>query len=118
VLKLGGALKVPRKALSDADYAYLQMYENWATPYPRPFQERLAALINLADDYNVKAAPAANSDAGLTVAAAGDADPLITPPLYGQLAALRKRVLKERDGTDAPNKSNWLHELNLTRGTG
>src|SRR5205814_1630811 len=44
VLKLGGALKVPRKALTDADWEYLQKYENWATPYPRPFQETLAAL--------------------------------------------------------------------------
>ena len=40
VLKLGGALKVPRKALSDDDWTWLQKYENWATPFPRPFQEK------------------------------------------------------------------------------
>jgi len=113
VLKLGGALKVPRKALSDSDWEYLQKYENWATPYPRPFQEKLAALINLADDYNVKPVPTANGDAGLTPVLAGDQDPLITPPLYGQWYALRKRLLNERDGTNAPNRNNWLHQLNL-----
>ena len=113
VLKLGGALKVPRKALSDADWAYLQKYENWATPYPRPFQEKLAALINLADEYNVKPASTANAEASLTPAVAGDEDPLITPPLYGQWHALQKRLLTQRNGANLPNRSNWLHQLNL-----
>ncbi|CAE6794438.1 hypothetical protein [Nitrospira defluvii] len=113
VLKLGGALKVPRKALSDPDWAYLQAHENWATPYPRPFQEKLATLINLADDYQVKAAPAANSAAALTPGLAGDQDPLITPPLYGQWHALQRRLLKERDGTNVLNRNNWFHQLNL-----
>lgn len=113
VLKLGGALKIPRKALSDADWAYLQVYENWATPYPRPFQEKLGTLINLADDYQVKTASTANSGAALTPEMAGDQDPLITPPLYGQWHALQRRLLKERDGTNVSNRSNWLHQLNL-----
>lgn len=113
VLKLGGALKVPRKALSDTDWAYLQRYENWATPYPRPFQEKLATLINLADDYQVKSAPTANSGAALTPGMASDQDPLITPPLYGQWHALQRRLLNERDGTNTPNRNNWLHQLNL-----
>ncbi len=113
VLKLGGALKVPRKALSDADWAFLQKYENWATPYPQPFQEKLAALINLADEYQVKPAAEANADASLTPAVAGDEDPLITPPLYGQWHALQKRLLSRRDGSNLPDRGNWLHQLNL-----
>jgi hypothetical protein len=113
VLKLGGALKVPRAALSDADWQYFQRYENWATPYPRPFQEKLAALINLADDYSENTVSAANANAGLSPALNPDADPIITPPLYGQWYALRKRLLEQRDGTDVPNRTNWLHQLNL-----
>lgn len=115
VLKLGGALKVPRSALSDGDWAHLQSYENWATPYPQPqpFQVQLAALINLADDYTVKSPAMANGAAGLTSAVADYDDPLLTPPLYGQWYALQRRLLKERDGSSVPNQNNWFHQLNL-----
>src|SRR5262245_6894932 len=102
VLKLGGALKIPRAALSDADWNEIQRYENWATPYPRPFQAQLAALINLADEYNVKRAPTANQDANLTPDVAGSDDPLITPPLYGQWHAMQQRLLAGRNGTALP----------------
>jgi len=113
VLKLGGALKIPHKALNASDWAYLQAYENWATLYPQPFQEKLATLINLADDYKDKAALIANGNANLTPSIAGNEDPLITPPLYGQWHAMQQRLLKERDGTDVLNSTNWLHQLNL-----
>jgi len=113
VLKLGGALKVPRAAVSDADWNEIQRYENWATPFPRPFQERLAALINLADDYQIKSAPNANQDAALTPDVAGSDDPLITPPLYGQWHAMQQRLLTRRDGTPLPDRGGWLHQLNL-----
>ena len=33
ILKLGGALQVPRAALSAVDRAYLEKYERWATPF-------------------------------------------------------------------------------------
>ena len=113
VLKLGGALKVPRAALTDADWTEIQRYENWATPYPVPFQEKLAALINLADEYAVKAPPVANQDANLTPDVAGSDDPLITPPLYGQWHAMQQRLLTARDGTPLTNRTGWLHQLNL-----
>ena len=54
-------------------------------------------LVNLADDYQ----------------AAGDPDPIITPPLYGTWHALTNRVLKERDGTAIVPNDNWVHRLNL-----
>jgi hypothetical protein len=113
VLKLGGALKIPRAALSDADWVEIQTYENWATPFPRPFQEKLAAFINLGDEYNVKTAPSANQDANLTPEVAGSDDPLITPPLYGQWHAMQRRLLTRRDGTNLPDRNGWLHQLNL-----
>jgi len=113
VLRLGGALKVPNEALNAADQAWLQKYENWASPYPRPFQEKLARLINLADDYQTTTAAAANATAALTADVSGSDDPLITPPLYGRWHAKRSRLLEERDGTRAPNADKWLHQLNL-----
>jgi len=111
VLKLGGALKVPRRALSDDDWEWLQKYENWDAQFPRPFQQKLADFINLADDYQTATAPAANQGAGVG-ATAGDEDPLITPPLYGEWHALQQRLIEDRDGTPLETR-NWLHDLNL-----
>jgi hypothetical protein len=93
-LKLGGSLRPPTPVPPPPP----DPWELWDDPFPRPLQTELARLINLADDYQ----------------AAGDPDPIITPPLYGTWHAMTKRVLKERDNTSPivpPN--NWIHRLNL-----
>lgn len=118
VLKLGGALRVPRINYTDEELVEVDKFENWATPYPRPFQESLAALINLTDDYDAATVANANQAFGTTVNdddVKNDPDPLITPPLYGTWHALTRRLLRERDGSAvAPNTNkNWVHELNL-----
>jgi len=113
VLKLGGALRVPRASLSADELAIVDKYENWAQPYPRPFQEKLAAFVNLADTYNAVAVDAANSDAGFVQDGDGDPDPLVTAPLYGRWHAATERLLTNRDGSPALNRDNWVHELNL-----
>ena len=120
-LRLGGALKVPETALSPEELAEQELYENWDQPYPHPFQQALAALINLSDDYTTRTVPAAHqslvavSDSFATseTVAADDPDPLITPPLYGRWHALTSRLLTDPDGTPATPDDNWVHELNL-----
>ncbi len=97
VLRLGGALKVPAEALSDADEAEAQKFEDWDQPFPHQFQQDLAAFINLADDYQ----------------RAGDPDPLIVPPLYGRWHALSERILEDPDGNPLNPTGNWFHEANL-----
>ncbi len=121
VLRLGGALAVPRVLLSPEELAEADMYDQWDQPRPHPFQERLAALINLADDYQEKAADDANTDAGMDgvfqddpdADPDDDPDPMITPPLYGQCHALTKRLLEDRDGNPLSPVENWVHDLNL-----
>ena len=93
ILHLGGALEPPHAVPPKPP----DVFETWDNPFPRPLQTELARLINLADDYQ----------------AAGDPDPIITPPLYGRWPALVQRVLKERDGTDIVPNQNWIHRLNL-----
>ncbi|RSM72291.1 hypothetical protein DMB66_06825 [Actinoplanes sp. ATCC 53533] len=99
VLRLGGALKVPDKALNQEELAEQTLYENWDQPYPTAFQQALAAVIDLADDY---------LDQRVT-----GVDPLVTPPLYGRWHARVSRLLTERDGTAITPNDNWVHELNL-----
>ncbi len=120
VLKLSGALRVPLAGLNQEDRAKVEQYDRWATPYPHPFQTALAGFINLADDYG--SAPAAQANAAARAAApppAGgnvapvDPDPLITPPLYGRWHALTDRLLSALDGSPLPNRTNWVHALNL-----
>jgi hypothetical protein len=114
VLRLEGALKVPAEALSDAQEAEAAKFENWDNPYPHPFQEQLAAFINLADEYQKKLPADANADAvALPAEVRDDPDPLITPPLYGRWHALTDRLLTDADGSPAPQRQNWVHELNL-----
>src|SRR5262249_39762258 len=64
-----------------------------------------ASLINRADDYARNETSTVNPD--------GDPDPVIVPPLYGRWPALVNRVLEAADGTDLPNRQNWIHRLNL-----
>jgi len=117
VLKLGGALRVPLASLSPEDRDEVEKYESWATPYPQPFQSGLGSFINLADDYATKSALQANAAAAAVVANSNpppvNRDPLITPPLYGRWHALTSRLLKDRNGAPVPDRTNWVHELNL-----
>jgi hypothetical protein len=113
VLPLGGALRVPDADLSPSDLQQRQAYENWDQPYPHPFERALAAFIDLPDAYAASSAAAANAASGLGPGVADDPDPLITAPLYGRWHALTQRLLTNRDGTPAPNNSNWVHRLNL-----
>lgn len=119
VLRLGGALRVPEIALTDAEKAEADQFENWMAPPPHPFQRDLAAFINLADDYASVTATEAHEgstvppEIGALPNGDTDPDPLITPPLYGTWHALTKRLLTQADGTAVPHTGNWVHELNL-----
>nr|WP_264086414.1 hypothetical protein [Amycolatopsis lexingtonensis] len=110
VLPLGGALRVPNVTDPADDW------DNFSgdpdrPPYPRPFQQDLAALIDLADDYQRRSPGEAHAAAGL----APGPDPIITPPLYGRWHALTSRLLDDEDGHPvSPELShNWVHRLNL-----
>ena len=113
VLRLGGALRVPRAGLSDSEREVADRYEGWAEPYPHPFQRKLAAFVNLADAYVERRADTANLEAGFIEDDAGDPDPLVTAPLYGRWHARTPRLLTERDGSAVEHAANWVHELNL-----
>ncbi|WP_172381815.1 hypothetical protein [Streptomyces sp. MNP-20] len=123
VLPMGGALKVPQPPGTEPDEA-----ENWdnfhdrpppAAPYPHPFQSALAALLNLADDYQRHAPAAAHAALAATPLDAppptAESDPILTPSLYGRWHALTPRLLTRQDGTPvpAPENRNWVHRLNL-----
>lgn len=112
VLLLGGALRVPDANLTDSELERLERYRNWdgdAAAYPHPFQEDLAGFINLTDEYQNDTADNANTGIGVT----DNPDPLITAPLYGRWHSLTNRLLEERDGSEVPNRRNWVHQLNL-----
>jgi hypothetical protein len=124
ILRLGGALQVPEADLSTDDQKTRTTYENWDQPYPDPFEVALAKFINLPDEYATQTPADANTASGIKPSSAGisqpivpdianDPDPLITSPLYGRWHALTQRVLFNRDGTTAPNSTNWVHRLNL-----
>jgi hypothetical protein len=112
VLRMAGALKAPFATLDKDEKAEFRKFDEWATPYPQPFQSELAAFVNLADTYQ-DTGTAANADPALDPSVNASPDPLITPPIYGRWHALTERLLTERDGTDAPNRTNWVHDLNL-----
>jgi hypothetical protein len=106
VLKLGGALRVPFDTLPEPDQDEVRKYDEWdENPYPHPFEQAMAARVNLFDDYTRARPEDVNPD--------GDPDPVITSPLYGRWHALVDRLLKAADGADLPNPRNWVHELNL-----
>lgn len=118
IFKLGGALRAP---LSLVDFNKIKKYELWADnaqPDVHPFQKTMAALLNLEDDYKQLASQLANQQSGifdppLDPDEPEDLDPVITPPIYGRWHAKVSRLLTDRDGTDLPNRQNWVHELNL-----
>ena len=78
-----------------------------------PVPDGAGDFINLADDYATQTAAAANTATGIGPGIGDDPDPLITAPLYGRWHALTQRLLTNRDGTPAPNTTNWVHQLNL-----
>ncbi len=109
ILRLGGALRPPLDTLSQQDLDEYYKFENWGKPYPHPFQTALAALINLAKDYNNQSAGQANTSSGLPDLD-GDEDPWVVPPLYGRWHSLTQRLVPA-EGDPAQNK--WVQELNL-----
>ncbi|MEU7005174.1 hypothetical protein [Streptomyces sp. NPDC046332] len=113
VLKLGGALQLPERPEDQwDDWDDLQ---DLGFTYPHPFQQALAGLVNLADDYLTTDPPTAHRDlaAAGTAASPGAADPVVTPPLYGRWHAPASRLLTERDGSPIADNRNWVHRLNL-----
>jgi hypothetical protein len=117
ILRLGGALQVPRETLPKEEREKLDKLDGWgADRLPHPFQKQIATLLNLADEYSYKRADGANADAqagGLPIDPNEDADPLITPPIYGRWHAMIERVLEDRNGNPIHHNYNWINELNL-----
>ncbi|MGZ8202620.1 MAG: hypothetical protein ACXWUB_05160 [Burkholderiales bacterium] len=109
ILRLGGALRVPKEVIKDIDE--FNKYEHWAdVGYPQPIQQAIARFLNLADDYQK---PGPNPQIIPDPDNALDPDPLITPPLYGRWHAAVERLLSDASGVAVPNIRNWIHELNL-----
>lgn len=104
VLRLGGALQVPQDTLPDSTREEIRMFDEWDHPQPDEFQRALAALVDLADDYETRTPEDIDPD---------DPDPVVTSPMYGRWHALATRLLFDRDGNPLPNLHNWVHELNL-----
>jgi hypothetical protein len=113
VLKLGGALRVPRASLDPGELEEIERDEHWDDPYPHPFQRGLASFVNLGDTYAEQPAQDANAGSGLGRDVEEDPDPLVTAPLYGRWHALTRRLLLDRDGTPVSPDDNWVHHLNL-----
>jgi hypothetical protein len=114
ILRLGGALQVPKACLDEQQTQEYNKYDNWFGTYPHQFQSELAAFINLADDYNYKTTAKAHEEAELDIEDEDDdPDPLITSPLYARWHAMVSRVLTQDDGAPVANNENWVHQLNL-----
>ncbi|MCK5356131.1 MAG: hypothetical protein KAJ63_13515, partial [Methyloprofundus sp.] len=141
VLKLGGALRVPKLFYTDEEFVAVQNHEYWAFKNDltsdqitalstdtqpnnindlHPFQKNIAAFINLTDSYEGEDALTVNSSSGIEIEneetgtdIQGNTDPLITAPLYGRWHAMTQRLVKERDNTNISPNYNWVHELNL-----
>lgn len=108
VVRLGGALRAPLETLTDDERAEHDQFEQWAEPYPHPFQSALARLVNLAADYQDQSAADANAATGVAVVE-DDEDPIIVPPLYGRWHAQVSRLT----APDAdPEHHRWVDELN------
>ncbi|MFG2874550.1 hypothetical protein ACGFYU_05975 [Streptomyces sp. NPDC048337] len=122
VLKLGGALKAVRPNDDwdnwDSRFTADEGHRPPAGHYPHEFQEALAALVNLADDYPTRTPAEAHARLAAAVGPAAveladGVDPVITPPLYGRWPARTSRLLRAADGSRLPNDKNWVHRLNL-----
>ncbi len=120
ILRLGGALRVPKESLTQEEIEKTRKFDEWAVknlPNLHPFQVQMSGFLNLADDYNILSANTANakaeSESQLPIDPNEDADPLITPPIYGRWHAMVERVYKDRNGARIDNDYNWLTELNL-----
>jgi hypothetical protein len=109
VLQLGGALQVPDEALDADELDKRIAFENWdgGAPGTHRFQQELAIVINLGDDYP--------SDGTGGSPPNGSPDPVITPPLYGRWHAPTTRLLTKPNGTkiSVALRNGWPHELNL-----
>ncbi|MFI8461367.1 hypothetical protein [Kitasatospora sp. NPDC085464] len=118
VLRLGGALQLPEQPVDD-----WENWDNWydkpapAAPYPHPFQQALANLVNLAEAYRDRTPAAAHAalPGDQAQALSAGVDPVITPPLYGRWHALTSRLLIDDAGHPLPSPANraWVHRLNL-----
>ena len=123
ILRLGGALRLPADTLVGDEKTEFEKYDQWdQAGYPRPFQQDLAAFINLSDDYSEQSAEDAHNSSGYDASIPDpanpgstqtDPDPLITPPLYGRWHALTPRLLTERNGSSVSPNNRWVHQLNL-----
>jgi len=117
ILRLGGALRAPLNTLSADDLKEYNRFEEWGKPYPHNFQTKLAALINLADDYKQQSAKDANEASGLNLKVTTDdgkletdEDPLILPPIYGCWHSETQRLVPAEGD---PARERWVQELNL-----
>ncbi|MGX4733432.1 hypothetical protein [Kitasatospora griseola] len=118
VLKLGGALQLPDQPI-DA----WENWDNWydrpppAAPYPHPFEQAMADLVNLAEAYRSTTPAAAHAalPAAQAQSLSAGVDPVITPPLYGRWHALTAHLLIDDAGQPLPSPANrnWVHRLNL-----
>jgi hypothetical protein len=97
ILRMGGALRVPFDPLPQEIKDEIKKFDEWAVPFPRPFQQRLATLVNLPDTYQQSGA---------------SADPLIVPPIYGRWHAAVER-LTASTASSPEERTRWLNELNL-----
>ena len=114
ILRLGGALQVPDADLDDGRPRGAAGSTRTGTSRTRTRSRRaLAAFINLPDDYADAERSPAPTRRSARPGVDDDPDPLITSPLYGRWHALTQRLLTKRDGTPAPNDTNWVHRLNL-----
>ena len=111
ILRLGGALQVPSEDLDQKQLDERTAFEQWDEEFPDAFQTKLAAFVNLPDDYAAQDALTANDASGLT--AGPDPLPLITAPLYGRWHSLTQRLLTERDGSPVANQQGWAQRVNL-----
>ena len=97
ILRMGGALRVPFDPLPQEIKDEIKRFDEWAVPFPRPFQQRLATLVNLPDTYQQSGT---------------SADPLIVPPIYGRWHAAVERLAISAASTPE-ERTRWLNELNL-----
>ena len=97
VLRMGGALRVPFDTLPQETKDEIKKFDEWAVPFPRPFQQRLASLVNLPDDYQKSGT---------------STDPLIVPPIYGRWHAAVERLAVSTTSVPA-DRTRWINELNV-----